>query len=430
MIEYGRTKQNLRCVMERIAGIVAEYNPLHRGHQYHMEETRRVTGADALLVVMSGDYVQRGTPAVLDQYERTRMALLAGADLVVELPVSCACASAEAFALGSVQILNGLGIVTDLCFGSEDGTLAPFVQLAPVLAEEPASFRETLTSLIKEGYSFPAARQKALLSCLTVLPDSARSGFPKNWQEFLGQPNNILGLEYCKALRRTGSSIRPCTIARAGGGYHDEQLMDSSRGFCSASALRRAIFDGGPDLLLSGQIPAECADTLTAALKQGNALTADDFSPLLHMRLLQEDASSLTGYLDVSEGLANRIQNRKAQYRSFSQFARLLKTRELTLTRIQRALLHILLGIRKTTPPSYIRILGVRKDSRWMLSRIRSHSLLPVIATPAEGLRCLSGDALADLRFQSYVCDLYESVRCKKNQSAFREECKRPLLVL
>lgn len=417
--------------MEKTAGIIAEYNPLHRGHQFHIQQTRRVTGAKSVIVVMSGDYVQRGEPAIFDKYIRTQMALQAGADLVIELPVEYACASAEFFALGSVKILDCLGIVTDLCFGSEAGNLAFFLEVSKILTEEPQDYRTLLTDCLRRGMSFPLARQEALLSYLYSNASGLSAKTLADLKEFLAKPNNILGIEYSKALYQLSSSIIPHTIPRSGAGYHEEQLCDPSQSYSSASAIRQAIFSQKEDLsVLSAHVPRPCLEVFTSSVCQDLAVKADDFSLLLHMRLLQENAGSLSSYLDVSRDLANRIQNLKRQYQSFSQFTQLLKTRELTYTRIQRALLHILLGIKKAPPISYVRILGVRKESRHLLSQIQKSCSLPVAVTPAKALKDLPAHCQEDLRFQTYVCDLYESVRCNKNQSPFCPESSRPLLVL
>lgn len=417
----------LRCNMG-IAGIITEYNPLHQGHQFHIEETRRTTGASHIIAVMSGDYVQRGVPSIFDKYQRTKMALAAGADLVAELPVSHAAASAEYFAQGGIQLLDSMGIITDLCFGSEAGNLSPFLSTAKLLEEEPPAYQTHLRSRLREGLSFPAARREGLLSFWMEngLPEGCADF--SDMRAFLETPNNILGLEYCRALLRQGSSIRPHTILRQGNGYHETALPQDCRRFTSASALRTAICARTPFADLEAFIPQPARPIFLESLD--TFADADDFSLLLHMRLLQEDAQSLTAYQDVSRELANRIVNCRGQYRTFSQFSSLLKTKEVTYTRIQRALLHILLEIKRPPDISYIRILGVRKESRSLLSLLQKHSRLPVFVTVSKALNQLEGDALEDLKQEIYVSDLYESVLCGKYSREFQPECSRPLIVL
>lgn len=206
-----------------VTGIITEYNPFHQGHAYHLAESRRITGADYVIAVMSGDFVQRGTPAMMEKRKRAQMALHAGVDLVLELPSAHALGSAEYFAAGAVSLLNGLGVVTDLCFGSEQGELAPFLEIAPILNQEPAHFREALQTALREGCSYPQARAQALIRCGSACP-GAISLEAAELEAFLSSPNNILGLEYCKALLRTDSPIRPHTLLRKGAGYHASAL--------------------------------------------------------------------------------------------------------------------------------------------------------------------------------------------------------------
>ena len=211
----------------KTTGIIVEYNPLHPGHIYHMEQARKQTGADYLIAVMSGSFVQRGAPALLDKYTRTRMALLAGADVVIELPVCFATGSAGDFAAGAVSLLDKLGCVDGLCFGSESGDISLFEKTATLLQCESAAFSNALKKALKSGLSFPAARQQALLLCLDMAKDMPSTACPDNNSTaeqivaLLSSPNNLLGLEYTLALLRRNSSIRPFTISRVGSGYHD-----------------------------------------------------------------------------------------------------------------------------------------------------------------------------------------------------------------
>ena len=212
----------------KIVGLITEYNPFHNGHLYHIKESLRVTGADAAVVVMSGDYVQRGTPAIMPKRIRAEMALMCGAGAVFELPVCYATGSAELFALGSVSLLESLGIVDSICFGSECNDLPILEQLAELLLEEPEAYQILLKDYLKQGMSFPRARQEAILS-YTEDPRFA---------EILRNPNNILGIEYLKAIKKLGSRMEPYTIARRGAQYHDEEL-DSD--YSSATAIRSLL---------------------------------------------------------------------------------------------------------------------------------------------------------------------------------------------
>ena len=216
----------------KIAGIIAEYNPFHKGHEYQITYTREHLGADYVIVAMSGDYVQRGTPALLPKHIRSEMALKCGADLVLELPVSVSTASAELFAKGGVQLLENLGVVDFLCFGSESGSVSELKSLAAILTEEPEEYKQVLKKHLSQGKTFPSARALALQEYTkTVSCDSL-----KHAEEILLSPNNILGIEYCKALLRVKSCIEPCTLKREGAGYHDTSLFNQNP---SASAIRK-----------------------------------------------------------------------------------------------------------------------------------------------------------------------------------------------
>lgn len=216
----------------KVAGIIAEYNPFHKGHQYHIEETRKQTGADYVIAVMSGDYVQRGEPAIADKYMRTRMALSGGADLVIEMPVIYATASAEYFATAGIGILDRLGCVDYLSFGSEWADVEDYSSYATLFLEEPEEYRQILQEQLKRGKSFPEARA---FTAGKLLFDSK----PETAVEFLKEPNHILGLEYIKALRRRNSSIQPITVKRKGNHYHEKILAEE---YSSATSIRRELY--------------------------------------------------------------------------------------------------------------------------------------------------------------------------------------------
>lgn len=278
----------------KTTGIIVEYNPLHPGHIYHMEQARKQTGADYLIAVMSGSFVQRGAPALLDKYTRTRMALLAGADVVIELPVCFATGSAGDFAAGAISLLDKLGCVDGLCFGSESGDISLFKKTATLLQCESAAFSNALKKALKSGLSFPAARQQALLLCLDMAKDMPSTACPDNNSTaeqivaLLSSPNNLLGLEYTLALLRRNSSIRPFTISRVGSGYHDP--LGGAADFPSASALRSLLAKQGKQALLSQlQCYPELQPLLPLweeVLSQNTFLFSNDLSSPLHYRLL------------------------------------------------------------------------------------------------------------------------------------------------
>lgn len=409
--------------MAGITGIIAEYNPFHNGHAYQLEQARLLTGCDFLVVVMSGDYVQRGAPAVFDKYTRARMALACGADLVLELPVACSCASAEFFASGAVSLLDGLGCVDFLCFGSESGNLQSLMEPARILAKESPVFQEALRRGLSLGLSFPAARKEAFRACASN-PD------------ILDLPNNILGIEYLKALLQRESSIKPVTIKRKGQGYHDT-LLDS--GFASASGIRRFLKQEEAPLSALPALKESFPDPVMEVLKDTLAHTLpvweEDFSMLLRYELLRQSASDLTRYADISPDLGRRLKNCADKFSSFSEFVALVKTKDVTYTRITRALFHILLNLtgedtRNSVAMPYARILGFRKDHSRILGLLKENSRIPIIPKAADYKTYLTPDLQPLFEKDLFAANLYETIAAAKQKRAFLHDLKRSPVIL
>ncbi len=407
-----------------VNGIIAEYNPLHQGHIYQMTDARNATEADYTVVVMSGDYVQRGAPALLDKYTRTQMALESGADLVLELPLPYSLSSAEFFALGGVCLLDRLGVVSHLCFGSEAGVVTPLMEIAKELHLESPTFKMALQSALREGLTYPQARTRAL----------QESSTSEIQQELLASPNNILGIEYCKALLRLNSSIVPYTTKRLGAGYQDANLQEIS----SALSIRQALMQGTQPEKLKKHLPPCTYTELKNAHKIGQLLSTRDFSTVLLYRLLSEQRQGYSDYLDVSEDLSKRITNQLENFRDFDSFCELLKTKELTYTRVSRCLMHILLDIRKDTLEiykaqgtiPYARILGFRQESAPLLSAIKKHSDLPLISKLADAPNLLSAENFALLSKELTANQIYYGIQAQKSGQVMMNEYRRPMIVL
>lgn len=424
----------------KVVGLITEYNPFHNGHLYHIRKAMEVTGADTVIVVMSGNYVQRGVPAMMPKRLRAFAALQAGVAAVFELPVFFACGSAEYFAEGAIALLDALGCVDAICFGSECGDVKSLGKIAKILADEPEEYCVLLRNHLKSGLSYPRARQAALKS---YFKDEALD-------TILEQPNNILGIEYMKALYKKNSTIRCCTIRRVISGYHDEKLLPS---LSSAAAIRKALAYGedfprltqysltdGPAppgvlLKLKDQVPHSCLQILKEYFHTRYPVYANDFSLLLKYRLLSETKETLTQYTDISEDLANRIINRAGEFLSFSQFCRLLKTRELTYARISRCLMHIILGItasdlkayQKDGYCQYAHILGFRKDSTNILSVLKQSAKVPLITRPARA-EALSDTGLSMLQHDIFASNLYESIITDKFKTPFINEYQHQVI--
>lgn len=395
----------------KIVGLIAEYNPFHNGHQYHIEKAKEITGADHIIVVMSGNFVQRGTPAIMPKHLRAEMALKAGASLVIELPVCYATASAEYFAYGAVSLLDKLGCVDAICFGSECGDISQLEQIAKIISDEPAEYKVLLLSYLRDGNSYPLARQKALKEYLKS----------DTLDQVVGQPNNILGIEYIKALYKLKSNMLPYTTTRVSSNYHDTELQEK---YSSASAIRKKISES--ELIhLDNQIPEASIALLKEHYQKRYPVVSNDFSLLLKYKLLNKPKTSLLEYADVSEELANRIINQLNQYIDFEQFCDLLKTKEVTYTRISRALLHILLDIKKKdcNDVYYAHVLGFRKDSTSVLTQIKQTSSIPLISK-------LTNVDCPMLEQDIYVSNLYESVITDKFKTPFINEYEHPIVLV
>lgn len=425
-----------------VTGIIAEYNPFHRGHQYQIDYIKNVLRSDYVIIVMSGDYVQRGTPALLSKHLRTEMALRCGADLVLEMPVSVSTASAEAFAMGSVSILDSLQVVDQLCFGSEHGEVSALQGLAAILVREPEEYRRLLKSFLSEGRSFPAARSQALIEYFKNPHhfegndfDDILTSLVNQIIQILNSPNNILGIEYCKALLRLDSSIRPVTLKRQGMGYHDtvlnEQFTSAPEHFASASAIRNALKSDSKINGVLKEVPNEAASILETAVNKNEFLLEDDFSLLLQYCLLNETPESLISYADMSKDLAARICNQINHFENFTQFTELLKTKELTYTRIQRALLHTILKIREQPKEiPYARVLGFRKSSSPLLKEIKQHTTIPVITKAADASGILSADGQKIWNDNLRASNIYESILAQKTGRPFVHEYQKQLVLL
>ncbi len=424
----------------KVAGIISEYNPFHNGHAYHIEEVRKRTGADYVVAVMSGNFVQRGEPAICNKYIRARMALLQGADLVVELPVVAATASAETFARTGVAILKAMGVVTHIGFGCECEDLELLETVADLFVKEPEDYRNLMADHMRTGMSFPAARAQAACD---VLGDEA-------YFHILNNPNNILAIEYLKAIKQLNAPLIPCPILRKGSGYHEDQLKES---FASATGIRKGIeewmqdspqqeYDSKTDSrilqeFLEDYIPAESASVLAQALEEGSPIFADDFSPLLQYKL-QLQRGSFEEYADLKAELSNRIEKLRENFQEYSTFAMELKTKNITYTSVSRGLIHILLDIRQEDMDNlaeeayapYIRVLGFKKSASPLLKEIQNASV-PVLTKLAQDEKWLSESAKHILDIDIRSANLYNDVVARKAKATVKNsEYRTPLIYM
>lgn len=376
-----------------VVGIIAEYNPFHEGHAYQIQKAKEQCGAEFAVVVMNGDFVQRGEPAIFDKYTRTKEALLGGADLIFELPVRFGLSSAGDFAMGGVLALNALPFVTHLCFGTETGDLTPLLQAATFLCDEPDSYRTRVKHFVKQGILYPKARSLAL---------AAESGLPtETWDS----PNNILGLEYCVALQKLHSKIKPFTIRREGQGYHDNDTPALSD-FPSATFLREKIRKAG----------------------EKENLSLSDFSSLIGYSLLT--AKDLCRIKDITPDLSDRIRNELPKYREINEFVKTIKNPSLTTGRIKRSFFQCLFDIEKEEPVMpYLRVLGMKKEASSLLSQ-KENASCQILTKLAFDVPKMDDTAKKIFAKDLLASDLYRQVFCHKYNQTLPNEYQHSPIVL
>lgn len=456
-------------------GIIAEYNPFHNGHAYQIEKIRNETKADHIVIAMSGDFVQRGAPAVINKYARTRMALSCGADLVLELPALWACASAERFAAAGCLLFDKTGCVDGLCFGTEADDITLLSEAAELLSDEPERFSKYLTKAMKKGLSYPAAREAALQKSLSDQsfgagekessakaknPDIRCSGLPEHTlNELLGSPNNILAIEYLKAIRKLRLPLTPFPLKRNGADYHNGDICAKN---ASATAIRALLTNTDSDFFtaermnlpttektagctiqtlaatdLERVMPPAAVSVLREYLSESPLLREDDFSSvlgyLLHLYAADPKGpeNPLSRFGDSNTTIANRIIKHRYQFETFSQFCELCKSRNITYTRISRILLHTLLNITNDDYKNgealdcipYLRILGFRKKSAPLLTELKRTAKVPIISKPADASRILGKEALRMFERDVFAAELYERTRFEKRSRIPSHPC-------
>lgn len=404
-----------------IAAIIAEYNPFHTGHLYQINEVRKITGADSIVVIMSGNYVQRGFPAIFDKYTRTRMALSCGCDAVFELPVYFSCGSAEYFASGAVNLVASLGCVDYLCFGCETDNLILIKEISEILLKEPKEYIANLQTFLKQKRPYAESRIKALLS---MYPSEKHDEI----KYILSSPNSILAIEYMKAILKKNYKLKPVIIKRK----HDYHSTSLSSHFASASAIRRILKYGGEISGAYRYIPDSCI----SLFKKAFPVFENDFSDFLTYRLLFEN--NFEKYLDVNIFMSNSLKNNLRGCTLYTDYAACISGKHITTGRANRALMHIMLDITcdamKLYVPDntnrYIRLLGFRKSGAKILGIIKKKSTLPLIIKMSDSRKVLDNKTLLMLEHNVKCDDLYYAVvRKKYNVKGLKNEYTTGMIV-
>ena len=388
----------------KVSSVICEYNPFHNGHRLMLEYMRK-NGATHIVACMSGNFTQRGDFAIFNKWQRTKMALLNGADLVVELPVSFSCANAERFALGGVYILNALGCVDEICFGSECGDVEILQKACNAVTDNGIS--ESIKKYSSCGMTFAAAREKAVCDI-----------FGKEISDILSQPNNILAVEYLKAIKKIDSKITPSTIARIGVNHDSDKTSDD---IASASFVRQLIYERNNEYLK--YIPENTFDLVNTALPSlPDCQRIKKLENAVLYRLRTMDKNDFAALPDISEGLENRLISAVRNSVSYDEILQATKCKRYTLARIRRCILHAFLGItRQNNPdfPLYIRILGFNEKGREILRIMRNSATVPIIMRYAD-VGTLSDECRNTFEFESRCDDIYflsenNILKCGKN---------------
>ena len=347
-----------------VLGIIAEYNPFHNGHLYHLIESKKISHSDYTIAIISGNFVQRGNTSIVDKWTKAEMALLGGVDLVLELPTIYSISSAENFADGAIKILNSLQIVDSISFGSESGDINLLETIADVFYSEPKEYVSLLNHELSKGISYPKARENAALMYLKDI---------RKYANILSSPNNILAIEYLKSLKKYKSNITPFTIKRNKIGYNDENVVD---GFSSSTAIRKMIQKSNISII-KDVVPSKIYELLNDKIKKGNfVLDLSSFEKEIIYNFRKLSISEIKELPDVGEGLENSIKSAANMCNNLVELVNIVKSKRYTQTRIQRILLYCLLEITKKdmllsykTQP-YVRVLGMNSNGKQLLSEI------------------------------------------------------------
>lgn len=368
----------------KICGIIAEYNPFHNGHKYQIEQIKKLTGCDTVVAVMSGNFIQRGLPALFDKWIRAKMAIKNGVDIVIELPVCYATSSAEFFAHGSVGILDALNCIDTISFGSKYNDIEILKRIASVLHSEPEEYKKLLQKELKKGTSYPIARSNAIKTFLKKEFDS------KILENILLDSNNILGIEYLKALLTYDSPIKPCAIERIGGDYNSTNIVGN---ICSATGIREMLLNNNTSRL-PDVVPESTLNILTDEITFGKApMTIKNYEKEILFLLRKLSLEELSEISDVTEGLENVLKKSVCEAFEIDELIDKIKTKRYTKTRVQRILIHTLLGIKKTIiqeqkeTPQYARILAFSPNGKKIIPELTKKSRIPIVTSVSKFLK-------------------------------------------
>ncbi|RDY24860.1 nucleotidyltransferase [Romboutsia maritimum] len=365
-----------------ILGLVVEYNPFHNGHLYHLETSKKISNATHTVAIMSGNFLQRGEPALIDKYSRAKAAVLNGVDLVIELPTMFASQSAEIFAHGAIATLNSLNCISSICFGSEYGNIDVLSIISKILVNEPSEFKVLLKKYLDEGMLFPTARSLALFEYINK--NKLINISKESLTDILNSSNNILGIEYIKSLLKLKSTIKPYTITRIKSEYNSESITSN---ICSATAIRKTLKDCCDISFTKSVVPKDTYKVLNDKINNQFYPVFDEMFFDTLSSIIIRDINHLNNYFEVNEGIENKIYNNIFKSNSLNELQLAIKSKRYTLTKIKRTLNNILLGITKDDMNlvknidclPYVRVLAFNDKGREILKSIKNNSEINII---------------------------------------------------
>lgn len=415
--------------MNKVLGIIAEYNPFHNGHLYHLETSKKVTGAEYTIAIISGHFTQRGSTSIIDKWSKTKMALNNNIDLVIELPTIYSISSAENFADGAIKILNSLGIVDYLSFGSETSDIDILKDISDILYNEPSDYKKLLIDELNKGLSFPKARENALLKYIKITSSLAKFDI-KKYIDILSSPNNILGIEYLKALKKYNSNIKPVCVKRNGSDYNSTDISvqknNNLNSIGSATAIRELIKSKNYEAIKS-LVPSSSYSILTNCLNDGCIIPdLNVFEKEIIYILRKMSIDEIANLPDVSEGLEFSIKKAANSCNTINELLDIIKSKRYTVTRLQRIFLYALLGISKKDmeiskkiEKPYVRILGFNENGKKLVSEIALKN--PDIALITSVKKFVDSNSNNDLKLlldkDLFATDVY-SIGFEKKSSA------------
>ena len=410
----------------KICGIVAEYNPFHNGHKYQIDKTIKKTNCDAIIAVMSGNFVQRGSPASFDKWTRAKTAIQNGIDLVIELPTLYATASSEYFATGAINLLNSLNAISNVSFGMETDNIELLHKIVDVLIEEPVEYKTFLQRHLELGLSFPKAREEALKEYFEFTTGDS------DVRHLLFKPNTILAIEYLKALKKSNSSIDPIAIKRFGTEY-DSIELDSNTNICSSTAIREKLT--GSDIeSIKNYIPSTSFEIIKNEIEANKFINGiNNFENEILYSLRRMSSAELSHIADVAEGLENSIYKALNNTTTLEELINNVKTKRYTLTRIQRILIHTLLGIKSNYlldqkyTPQYARVLAMSEKGKKVLSEISKTSSIPIVTSIADFMKIANNKQKEMLELDILATNIYTLGYNNPSQKKFNLDYTMPL---